>query len=802
MADTSTKIFEVDTGRAINSLKEYKQYIEDLKGTLLALEKGTDDYNKVAEELRNAQQKLNEVMDVARGKAEGVEGSYDNLVAKMRELKKQWRATADEAERSDLGAKILKINDQLKALDASTGNFQRNVGDYKNAFAETFDKMLGPLGKVNGTLGTLARDVKGMIPLIKNVNTTALTGLKGIKAAIASTGIGLLIVAVGELAAHWEDVCKWIKNAVVAQDDYNKALKETESRLNAVILKNAEYSKDWDAVERQQKILFEGYTDLTFAQERYNNALDAQKNAIEENAKATKEWENAWAELNKAEEDAKNARSDGEIWEASQRLTKAKENATQATINYGLAQKSLQVINEGVRVSTQNLANAKKAEENATKSNTSAHNSAKSVYEGERQAIEDLIRRIEAYRNALGQGTTWQLEDDFARDKALLDKALDDGVISAEQHTKALNGLTLMFRLERNKVLHQMSKELVEDTTKAYDEEISKLDKSLSNALNQLKIEDRFNELAKRIDTQTFGEKLADSFNNIFGSQDTINAVFDERATRLNDQYNLEKKNSEDKIALYKEQIEWWNELQVEEYKSASEEGRYAFNFKETEEYLNLQKVLAEEEMNLDNLKTQNFLDNADLEDQRDEELTKAKQARWQMLQMGITATANLLNQFANIQQKQIQDDVKNGKITEEQARKKFKTVKAMQYASTVINTAQAAMGAYSAMASIPYVGPALGIAAAAAATLQGLAQLKQIKAQEFSDTSSNTPTTPNLQPIVENAYTPIVTQNVTGDSELTNFRNAVGSIQPVVKVTDIDDMQNTVKVRNEENSF
>jgi hypothetical protein len=55
---------------------------------------------------------------------------------------------------------------------------------------------------------------------------------------------------------------------------------------------------------------------------------------------------------------------------------------------------------------------------------------------------------------------------------------------------------------------------------------------------------------------------------------------------------------------------------------------------------------------------------------------------------------------------------------------------KAAAIAQALINTYQSATAAYAAMASIPYVGPALGIAAAAAAIAAGLANVAQIRAQ------------------------------------------------------------------------
>lgn len=64
--------------------------------------------------------------------------------------------------------------------------------------------------------------------------------------------------------------------------------------------------------------------------------------------------------------------------------------------------------------------------------------------------------------------------------------------------------------------------------------------------------------------------------------------------------------------------------------------------------------------------------------------------------------------------------------------REMFEVGKAAAYASTVVNTASAAMGAYNAYASIQYVGPVLGAAAAAAAVAAGAAQLSTISSTSF----------------------------------------------------------------------
>lgn len=65
-------------------------------------------------------------------------------------------------------------------------------------------------------------------------------------------------------------------------------------------------------------------------------------------------------------------------------------------------------------------------------------------------------------------------------------------------------------------------------------------------------------------------------------------------------------------------------------------------------------------------------------------------------------------------------------------SRSAFEIGKASAIAETVINTYKSATGAYSAMASIPFVGPALGVAAAAAAIASGMAQVAAIRSSSF----------------------------------------------------------------------
>lgn len=72
------------------------------------------------------------------------------------------------------------------------------------------------------------------------------------------------------------------------------------------------------------------------------------------------------------------------------------------------------------------------------------------------------------------------------------------------------------------------------------------------------------------------------------------------------------------------------------------------------------------------------------------------------------------------------------------QSKRGFETAKKLQIASTIVNTLSAAMGAYNSMVEIPIVGPALAVAAMAAAAATGAAQVSSIKKQKYG--SEGTP--------------------------------------------------------------
>ena len=111
----------------------------------------------------------------------------------------------------------------------------------------------------------------------------------------------------------------------------------------------------------------------------------------------------------------------------------------------------------------------------------------------------------------------------------------------------------------------------------------------------------------------------------------------------------------------------------------------------------------------------------------RDEELAVAEQIR--AAKIGIAKSS--LNALAAI------NDAFTGESEKEQ-KKGFERSKKIQAAQTLISTYESAVQAFKSLAGIPVVGPALGTAAAVAATATGLAAVKKIKDQQFQSASAS----------------------------------------------------------------
>lgn len=146
---------------------------------LVAVDKQLSDARAKLNVLQNegVQQKIKETAEtkksisekqkeITQGKAAA--DSYVVLIAKLKQLRDAWKL-AGEAGRKDLAPQIEKIDKQLKNLDKTIGQHQRNVGNYGSALKGVATNILAATGLTAG----LAGGIKLMGSVIQSTNLGA-----------------------------------------------------------------------------------------------------------------------------------------------------------------------------------------------------------------------------------------------------------------------------------------------------------------------------------------------------------------------------------------------------------------------------------------------------------------------------------------------------------------------------------------------------------------------------------------------------------------------------------------------------
>lgn len=209
MAQDTVNILRVDTKEAVKSINDLKENIKSLKSSLGDLEIGTEEYQDTLDRLKINQNALRDAMYATSASLEQVADaakganikwdannklidkgniSYNELVHTMAALKEEWRSTADEVRRAELGERIAQTNQKLKDMDASVGNFQRNVGNYSSALDGLKEGFLATAGGA----GAVINPIKNVTMGFKTLSATPVIAILGLLANILTKVINNL----------------------------------------------------------------------------------------------------------------------------------------------------------------------------------------------------------------------------------------------------------------------------------------------------------------------------------------------------------------------------------------------------------------------------------------------------------------------------------------------------------------------------------------------------------------------------------------------------------------------------------
>ena len=798
-------IIRVDVGESEQTVKGLKKEISDLKDRILNLKKGSDDYNTAVEQLQADQRKLNEVMALTKKEAVAVEGSYDALTHQMSLLKKEWRATADEAKRADLGKQIDEINQQLKEMDASVGNFQRNVGNYvshwegmpevtkdfgtamreMNEQIEPTKQKFESVGKIASGLAAGFATVQGAAALLGVENEdlektmvklqaaiSLVAGAKGIgdlveglgKAKVAFQGLGTTVKSVSKAmgASGWIAVIllvvgaiaglvTWIKKTKDETDKYNLSLKEQKELQSDLASSMNDVVAEFKTFQRQYSSL---KTD------------DEKKRWIEENASAFNQMGLEINSVNSADK-VFITQSDEVI-----AALKARAKAEALMDKYKEAVKK----GEDQKVELQGK-------------------QVRGILTGDGKLPEGLNPDDWQYEWGGGQSGAgiFKPKTDAANDyldaqlKAQ-EQVIDDQIEAiwgtrlgeAEKEAKAAEAKVSEYIKKDNKGGNNKGGGN-KDKKKTIEELLKEVSDKLYEEAANMEIEDIPIEVDTDITLKDEEKKLG-IYEKLANERIAYYERVAQREIDLNSVSELSAEEKAQKELEIKQKLEEDKLRILQEFKQkAKEEGDWQSD-------LELQQDIADQEVAITVAKNEKIIQS---EQQRKEKTQKILSD----VSAAIAAAGQLTQGIMEIAQAKAEED---GEISEEEAKK----IKGLQYATASINMLQGAITAFSsAMQLGPIIGPILGGVNAAAVIAMGTANLMRIKNTDITGSVSSgaqAAVTPN-----SNVYGTDIpfsyTRQITGASEVDTLNQ---DTRVYILESDIQESNKKVQVRESESSF
>ena len=833
------------------SLKDYKKGIDDLRASLLGLDKDSEEYGKIVQEIAERQDNLNDAMNAGKQAVNAVDGSYNALAQTLSNLKKEWKnMEMGTPEWEAMAVRINDINNQLKDADASVGVFTRNVGDYANAFEEAFKQAVGGLSSMPGIIGSIGSTTKQLIPLIQKASTTATAGLKGVKKALVSTGIGALIVAVGLLIAHFDDLRKLFKKNNPAEDAQKAfdALKASIDAANDSLSLEIELMEAEGATTEEVRLkkieLIKAQQAQTLAQlenvratikqieahSAFRRWITGEKKDLEELKETEKqlfELESSQSKeitklLNSNTADRikkKKQAADEEKKKLDEILKKVKDNSKSEiqalTDKYN---EELALLKKYGKDSTELT---KQYEENLDSIRRKATEGALSRL----ASYQPLDKLLDDYKKKFGEIIKWQeavggefppeyMLEAIDVEQKMIDKAQELKLVSsdsAEEFAAAYRAAFYEFEeASKNFTDAQFGwtkagQEYLE-TLQAEGSQMQYLNEVTDHAFEKINLFQDELETAQSVIENIKKGNFEPS--DLFPDADTALLFWQQLETQIKKAIETSSREWEEASAAV---INYKNSLKEIQEETKILEAEFGKNsnwqwFSNTSQFYEIYQSRLDAAIwyrdNLEIIEGETIEAREKRELEAEQAILKIKREYAQKhIEISQALGGHLTSIWGSINDIYESNAKAQGKTDEEV----FNQTKGSKIALATVETIQGALAAFMGYQQYPQpYGAILGGIAAAATTAAGMAQIAAIKATRF-DSQGNDISNPvavvNATPRMAD-YQPDTIQNLTGASETQNLANALQQTPIYVSVTDINNAQAKVTDRNNESSF
>lgn len=745
--------------------------------------------------IATAEQKTDSLLAL-RKEAAALTQRYQEMSAEEREAAKE----------NGFVEHLKSVNDTIREATLDIGNFKDNIGNYKSAIADTIQDSTG-FGKALRVIGVNLNEVGGGLDGLKSGFAAAGTGVKGLGKAFTTLAANPIVAIIGVIAGLILSMKKAIQDNSAAAEAWNKVLAGLEP-----IIKGLGTVVSWvgEMVVKMVSTVMAGLTKIARGVAEiidwFSGLVGAEKTAV----KALEEY------TAKADDMAKtrNAITAKEL-ELTEKLARYSKEVSELRVkaedkvNYSIKER-LKYLDEAIAMEQEaaderaNLAKMKlELAEKELAMDEKSISKQQAVAEARAASYEAEKERNEKYRELQAQRIGF-LDEEKARLQAIRDAAK-----TATEEAKALGEAMRTAAKETEAATEQMQ----EDAT----------DLAQNTRLKQIDAE--IAAVKKQFEEQTKLRKA---------SAEEV-ATYNAEVERLNEQ----------KISVLEEQEEERYRRAVEAAYESAADGEAVLDY--------VEQLEAEHQENLLEIKRAGLEQEA-ADRQQYAEAEQARQlAQYSQLEAYYRAYEDAKKAYGEQSEQsrvallELEKQAAQAVFSELGAalleyngvnKAAFEAGKAVSIATTTVQTFEAAQKSYSAMAGIPFVGPALGAAAAAAAVASGLIKVKKIKETKWSgggsssdasassasssastatssaSSSASTATSSTTQArsgayydysSIDSAAAGVTAGRVAGGratSETMTRADMVAAIKaipaPVVSVQDINNGQETVRVRQE----
>lgn len=245
MANTVALDIQINSEQGQASLASLKSELKGLTAELDTLEIGTEQYIKTLQKIGGVKDELKDVREAIQLGGEGGFGAI-----------------------ADVGTKIAAGFEVANGVMALFGTESKEV-------EEALQRVQAAMGLAQGIkdLSEFGKTWQNLSGLVTTFGKSAWQALSGIQKGIATTGVGVLVVALGTLVAYWDD----IKAAVTGVSEAQKELAENSKKATELEAKKLESLKNSENILKLQ-----GKSEKQILQMKINQ-IDAelQKGAIQ-----------------------------------------------------------------------------------------------------------------------------------------------------------------------------------------------------------------------------------------------------------------------------------------------------------------------------------------------------------------------------------------------------------------------------------------------------------------------------------------------------------------------------------------